>query len=151
MVASGIGAAWLREKKKAFDLDGLIVLGIQLPHRLPEVLGSADVLVDVMPKSEIRFSISTKLMTYLCGGRPILVWGHSSNQSTRMIRKEDIGIAITTTKDDYKNAAHKLYESESLRKEYGQNARSLAEKIFDEPKIVDEFEKIIDKLLRRVK
>ncbi len=71
VVSEGPGADWLAEH--AAPDDALRLLPYQPYDRLPEVLASADVLIAVLEPDAGVFSVPSKVLTYHCAARPLLV------------------------------------------------------------------------------
>lgn len=72
MISEGEGADEI--KIQSSDLLGqtIRVLPFQAFEDLPDVLGSSDVLVALLEPEASKFSIPSKVLTYLAAGRPVL-------------------------------------------------------------------------------
>ena len=70
VVSQGQGREWL--ESEAGETSGLLLLDYQPYERLPDVLASADVLVVVLESDASRYSVPSKVLNYLCAGRPVL-------------------------------------------------------------------------------
>jgi hypothetical protein len=71
VVNEGPAVELLREEAARQDVP-ITLLPFQPYERLPEVLGSGDVLVVLLDKSAGAFSVPSKTLSYLCAGRPVL-------------------------------------------------------------------------------
>ena len=69
VIGSGSGYDQLRENA----LTNLHLLPLQPFEYMPEVLGSGDVLVAVIEREAGEFSVPSKILSYLCAGRPIVL------------------------------------------------------------------------------
>lgn len=144
VVSQGLGADWLARQKKAHGLDHLVLLGFQPYERMPEVLGSADVLVAVLEPDAGVFSVPSKVLTYLCAARPLLLAVPPANLAARIVRREDAGrIVAPSDADAFVEAAAALLPAQSLRDRMGANARRYAERAFAIDAIADRFEAVL--------
>jgi hypothetical protein len=66
VVAEGGGAEWLRDRQSELGLANLRVMDFQPSGVLPDVLGSADVLLGMLSAAASEFSVPSKVLTYLC-------------------------------------------------------------------------------------
>lgn len=111
---------------------------------LPKALGGGDVLIVVLEPDAGIFSVPSKVLTYLCAGRPILGSVPKENLAARIIT--GAGAGLVEEPGDYDAllaAAAKLAEDGALRAEMGRNARAYAERTFDIDIIAAKFEAII--------
>lgn len=144
VLSEGLGADWLRQAVQAEKLDNLVVLGYAPFEELPDVLASADVLVSVLQPDAGVFSVPSKVNTYLCAGRPLLLAVPGENLAARLVTGAGAGLAVDPSDvNGFAAAAQKLFESEELRSTCGRNARSYAESHFNIEHITDTFEKIL--------
>lgn len=145
VASSGMGASWLSKQKETLNLSNLIILPYQPIDALPEVLATADVTITLLEESAGVYSVPSKVLTYMCAARPLLMAVPADNQASKMIESNDAGFVCTPgNTSDFLNAASKLKENESLRTTQGRQARALAEKLFDIDKIADQFERVFE-------
>lgn len=144
VVSEGLGADWLKEKKARMNLNNLLLLEYQPYETLPNVLASADILMAILEPDAGVFSVPSKVLTYLCVGRPQLLAVPQENLAARIVSQQNSGIVVPP--DDveaFVDAAETLIMDEARRKDLGMNARRYAESHFDINKITSKFEKII--------
>jgi glycosyltransferase involved in cell wall biosynthesis len=111
---------------------------------LPDVLASADVLVSVLQPDAGVFSVPSKVNTYLCAGRPLLLAVPAENLASRLVTGAGAGLAVDPADaNGFVEAAQKLFESGELRSTCGRNARTYAESHFNIETITDNFEEIL--------
>lgn len=147
VISEGIGADWLKEQKDSKGLDNLILLGYQPFDKLPQVLATGDVLTGVLEEDAGVFSVPSKVLTYLCAKKPILLAVPEVNLAARIIREEEAGLTVGPSDEEgFLQAAEKLYENREMTTGMGEKARSYAEKTFDVVKIGDRFESLMQKL-----
>lgn len=141
VVSEGLGADWLREQITAHDLTNLHVLGFQAIETLPKVLASSDVLIAILEPAAGIFSVPSKVLSYMCANRAILLAVPEENLVARLVKKHDMGLVVSpeNTKE-FVEAANHLLESRDNLETYGNNARAYAETTFDIQTITRRFE-----------
>ncbi|GIV57346.1 MAG: glycosyltransferase WbuB [Rhodothermaceae bacterium] len=144
VVSEGLGADWLREQQAAHGLDNLLLLGFQPFERLPDVLGAADVLLALLEPDAGVFSVPSKVLTYLCAARPVLLAVPPENLAARIVAREEAGRVVAPgDADAFLRAAEALLADGDLRARLGRNARAYAERTFDLERITDAFERVL--------
>lgn len=143
IVSEGLGADYLKTKKEEYKLDNLTVLDFQPFELIPEVMATADVLIAILDKEAGVYSVPSKVLTYHCAGRPLLLSVPRENLAARLVEGLETGIVVPPDRpDEFLRAVKRLIGDEGLRKKYGKNARRYAESTFDIEKITDKFEEI---------
>ena len=121
-------------------LENLTVLDFQPYERLPEVLGSGDILVAILEPEAGVFSVPSKILSYHCAGRPLLAAVPAENLASRIIQDAESGIVVDPrSSDELGFAAEALLSDSSLRERLGTNARRYAELTFDIGRVADRF------------
>lgn len=125
-------------------LDNLHVLPFQPWEELPAILASASVLLAVLHPEAATFSVPSKVLTYLCAGRPIVAAMSATNLAADHIREADAGL-VTDPDDDhaFADAVLELLADPEKRDWVGRNARAFAERAFDIEPITDRFEDVL--------
>ncbi|HLK15499.1 MAG TPA: glycosyltransferase family 4 protein [Fimbriimonadaceae bacterium] len=145
VISQGIGADWLVEQKAANGLENLVLLPYQPYDELPSTLGSADVLVALLEPSAGTFSVPSKILSYHCAGRPLLVAVPPENLAARTVLSANSGLVVAPTDfEGWVVAARKLREDEPARTQFAANARRYAETKFAIEPITDRFEEALD-------
>jgi glycosyltransferase involved in cell wall biosynthesis len=148
VVSEGPGADWLGERAR--DEPGLRLLPYQPYDRLPEVLASADVLVAVLEPAAGAFSVPSKILTYLCAGRPLLASVPSDNLAARVVERSGGGVVVRPGDTPaFLAAAETLLGNQRLRAELGTRARAYAEAAFDPGAIATRFEAVLQAVAAR--
>ena len=148
VVSEGLGADWLRQR--AAEAPNLVLLPYQPFERLPEVIASGDVLLAILEPDAGAFSVPSKVLTYLCAGRPILGAIPSENLAARVIARARAGSTVPPDRADaFVAAAERLAASPEERAASGNNALDYAHKTFDIRAIGDRFEAILKQACRR--
>lgn len=144
VVSEGAGVEWLAEQAAAEKLTTLRSMGFQPFEALPDVLGSADVLVAILEADAGVFSVPSKVLSYLCAGRPVLLAVPSENLAARVVVECGAGLTVEPADmNGFCAAAKRLIDSPQLRRQYAAAARSYAETNFDIRRIGDQFEAIL--------
>ena len=144
VVAEGVGADRLAVARDARGLWGLKLLPLQSVEELPQVLAASDVLVASIDSEAGSFAVPSKVQSYLCAGRPILLAAPRGNLAARTVVRANAGIVVAP--DDtpgFLAAAAKLRADPELRAELGANGRTYAERVFDLDRIAESFEAVL--------
>jgi glycosyltransferase involved in cell wall biosynthesis len=144
VISEGLGVDWLARKKTELALDNLILLGFQPFSQLPDVLGSADILTAILEPEAGVYSVPSKVLTYLCAQRPLLLAVPPENLSAQIVGQNQAGVVVSPENvAGFVKAAENLIGDSVLRKKSADNARKYAETHFDITTIGDRFEQII--------
>lgn len=147
VVSEGLGRAYLERKPATAALR---LFDFQPYSRLSEVLASADVLVAMIEPEASRFSVPSKVLSYMAAGRPVLLASPESNLAARVVREADAGIVIDPRDTHgFVRAAHCLLEDGELCARLSLNARTYAERHFRIEPIADAFESAISEVTAR--
>ncbi|HEX8299027.1 MAG TPA: glycosyltransferase family 4 protein [Rubricoccaceae bacterium] len=144
VLSQGPGAEYLREQAAARGLANLDVRGFKPFSEMPEAMAAADVLVAVLEPDAGVFSVPSKVLAYLCGGRPVLLAVPTENLAARIVAREGAGFAVPP--DDaagFLESAETLLASSDLRAEMGRAARAYAEATFPITAIADRMERVL--------
>lgn len=145
VVSQGLGADWLAEKKREHDLDNLLLLGFQPFEAMPDVLATAAILLAVLEPDAGIFSVPSKVLTYLCAARPVLLAVPPENLAARIVTQNEAGRTVPPTDAaGFVKAAADLLEDDTLRRRLAQNGRRYAEETFDIERITDDFERVFE-------
>ncbi|MGH8523080.1 MAG: glycosyltransferase family 4 protein, partial [Gammaproteobacteria bacterium] len=144
VISEGLGADWLRRAQAETPRPNLLLLPFQNFEDMPEVVASADVLVALLEQSAGVFSVPSKVLTYLCAGRPILLAAPMENQAARMIYEAGAGTACPAGDHAQFLAAASALRSDPDRvARNGESARRYAESRFDVERIVERFMEVL--------
>lgn len=144
VVSEGPGADWLAEHGR--DEAALRLLPYQPHERLPQVLGSADVLVALLEPEAGAFSVPSKILTYFCAARPLLVSVPPDNLAVRVVERSGGGVVVEPGDTSaLLGAAERLLADDELRGELGRRGRAYAETTFDVDSVARRFEEILER------
>ena len=145
IAGQGHGLAQLHKMQASDPIEALRLLPIQPANQLANVLTSADVLVATMEPDAGAFAVPSKVLSYLCTGRPILLAAPKTNLAARIIDRANAGITVDPhDTDGFLDGAKQLREDAGLRATLGANGRAYAESTFDMKRITDQFESVLN-------
>jgi colanic acid biosynthesis glycosyl transferase WcaI len=145
--SEGLGADWLRARRG--EAPNMLILPFQPFERLGEVLASADILVAILEPDAGVFSVPSKVLTYLCAGRPLLVAIPPENLAARLVLREGAGLAAAPgDRAAFLAAAATLAADPAGRAAMGAKALDYAAKTFDIAAIARRFEAILEQAMR---
>ena len=141
VASSGVSADWLRERCRAEARPNLMLMDLQLMDVFPDMLGAADVVLGLLEKDAGEFSVPSKILSYLCAGRPILLSAPKCNLAARTVTGAGAGL-VTEAGDrtEFLDAAASLYADLDLRTRSAAAGRRYAETHFDIGAISRRFE-----------
>jgi glycosyltransferase involved in cell wall biosynthesis len=144
VVAQGVAVPQLHDTKAARRLDNLRLLPLQPAGVFPDVLATADVLVAMIEKDAGTFAVPSKVPSYMCAGRPILLAAPRENLAARTVVRAAAGLVVDPADEaGFLAAARRLRDDPLLRAELGASGRAYAERTFDIRRITDEFEAVL--------
>jgi colanic acid biosynthesis glycosyl transferase WcaI len=150
VVSQGRGREWLEAQDAVqAGLDQLVLLDFQPYEDLPDVLGSSDVVLAVLEPGANRFSVPSKVLTYLCAGRPVVAVLPQDNLIAEIVG-EHAGIVVPPGESvGAASAIERLLSDEVLRRRCAREGRAYAERCFDIAVIAAEFEAVFREALDR--
>jgi colanic acid biosynthesis glycosyl transferase WcaI len=140
VASEGLGADWLAERPR----ENLLLLGFQPYDELPDVLGAGDVLLVILERAAGTFAVPSKVLSYLCAGRPLLASLPADNLAARVVESSGGGLLVEP--DDaggLVEGARRLLADDELRSRLGAAGRDYAERRFDIGAIADRFEQVL--------
>ena len=149
VISEGPGVEWLRGKCAEHGLDNLIIMSWQPFEVLSQVLASADVLLAVLEADAGVFSVPSKVLTYLCAARALLLAVPPDNLAARIVRDNEAGLLVAPDDvEGFVQAASTLMSDAQLRERLGKNGRRYAETQFNIDTITDKFEDILQQTVK---
>lgn len=141
VVSEGAGADWLRAQNPPSNL---LILPFQPFEDLPDVHGTADLLVAILEPDAGVYSVPSKVLSYLCSARPVLLAVPPENLVAQIVQREEAGVVVPPTSPTaFGIEGEKLLGDEPLRHAMAGRARAYAERTFDIEAIGDRFEAIL--------
>lgn len=112
-------------------------------EEVPLAQAGADALIVILEPDAGIFSVPSKVLTYMCVGRPILGAIPLENLAAKRIADIGAGLVVAPTDGDaFIAAARALAEDAEGRRKMGQAARDYAERAFDIDAITSRFEQM---------
>ena len=150
VVSAGPGPELIRSESEKRGLTNVSLLPVQPYERLSEVLATADVLVAIIDREGGQYSVPSKILSYMCAGRPVLASVPTNNLGAEVIREANAGIAVEPGQlEEWLKSARNLAANADERHLLGQQARAYAERTFAIDRITDNFEALIARAINR--
>jgi colanic acid biosynthesis glycosyl transferase WcaI len=151
VISEGINAEWIRAQVAIRGIRNLKLLPLQPYERMGEVLSAGSVLTALLSADSGEFSVPSKVLSYLCVGRPLLLSVPARNLAARIVRgnsEADASGLVTAPEDSaaFIAAAERLYRDELLRDRCGSNGLAYANGNFDIGRIVQRFNRVFDSI-----
>jgi colanic acid biosynthesis glycosyl transferase WcaI len=144
VVSEGRGAEWLAEERDRLGLTNLRIEPFQPYEALPDVLGTADVLLTLLEPAAGVYSVPSKVLTYLCAGRAVVAALPSENLAARIVQRSEAGVVVDAEDvNGFVAATTALLASEDRRTSAARNGRAFAVKTFDIATITESFEGVL--------
>ena len=118
----------------------LRVIPSQPWEMMPEVLATGSVLLALLDEDSGGFSVPSKVLSYLCAGRPLLLSVPSGNAAARLVFENAAGLVVQP--EDSPSliaAASHLADNPLLRSRLAANGLAYARKTFDIERIARQF------------
>lgn len=148
VVGFGVGYDELSRHNKT----NLRLLPLQPFNVFPEVLGTSTVLIAVIEREAGNFSVPSKVLSYLCAGRPIVLAAPSDNLASSIIKESGAGLVVEPEDSQgFTEAIKRIIDDPDLAKSMGKAGRRYAEENFDIDIVTSRFEEVFEKALGRVK
>jgi glycosyltransferase involved in cell wall biosynthesis len=149
VASMGASVPYLQKRKEDAKIDNLSILPLQPFADLPDMLGSADVLVATIEPDAGTFSVPSKVLSYLCAGRPILLAAPLENLASRIVERAGAGVVVPPDDQGAFLAAAQKLMIDPDRAAMGERGRAYAEATFDLDAVVKRFETVFEKALAR--
>jgi glycosyltransferase involved in cell wall biosynthesis len=144
VVTEGRAAEWLDERRAELEATNLVLMPFQPFESLADMLGSADVLVTVLEPDAGVYSVPSKVLTYLCAGKPQLLIVPPENLAARIVERARAGVVVAP--EERSRAADELRDllsNGAQRTEMGARALAYARRAFELEPIADRFEAVL--------
>jgi glycosyltransferase involved in cell wall biosynthesis len=144
VVSGGKYADYLGIEGQRRGLSNLKVLPFQPFETYGDVLASADVLVAMIEPDAAEFSVPSKVLSYLCSGRPIVLSASKHNLAARTIERAGAGAVVDPRDPDaFVEAVRSFLSHDEVREQAGARGREYADTTFDVARIADRFEPVL--------
>jgi colanic acid biosynthesis glycosyl transferase WcaI len=144
VVSEGKYATHLKHEAARRGLSNLTVLPFQPFECYSEVLASGDVLIAMIEPDAASYSVPSKVLSYLCSGRPIVLAANEHNLAARILKRSAAGVVVDSRDIvQFVDALKHFLSDPHDRAAAGARGRQYADATFDIERIADRFEKIL--------
>ena len=144
VASEGPQIEYLRKTALAEGLEDLILLPFQPFEKYADVLAAADVLIAMIEPDAAAYSVPSKILSYHCSGRAIVLSAAKANLAAKIIAKTGSGIvAAPADSAGFVAAIRTLLDDDARRLACGDRARAYADETFDLVKIGGRFETLL--------
>jgi glycosyltransferase involved in cell wall biosynthesis len=145
ITAAGPAVENLSRALRQENLSNVILLPWQNYAYYTEMLASADILLSVSTDDAAAFSIPSKILGYLCAGRPVLAVTPRGSPTARQLIGNDMGaVADPNDREGLVAALDRLFGDRAMRERFSRNARAYAEANFLIVRQTKAFRSILD-------
>ncbi len=150
VVSEGLGADVLAAAAADRCLSNLKLLPFQAPEDLAQILGSSRVCLMLLNESASDFCIPSKLLSYLCAGRPVVGAIPAGNPAAALIDSLDVGQVVGPSESEEFIAAVRrfLAKPDAEQVLMGKMARNYAEEHFALPIVADQMGSVLRSLVK---
>ena len=150
VVSEGVGVDVVRRHKEAESLDNLMIVPLQPFERLESVLGTADVAIAIIEPDAGAFSVPSKVQSYLCAARPVLLAAPGANLASKVLSRENAGLVVDPSDvAGFTRAAQWMFDNPEARAKFGRNGRAYADLNFDISLVTDRFMDVFSRAIQR--
>ena len=144
----GTGSGFQKLKNNKNLPSNIKLLSLQPFDKLNAVLNSADIFLAMLNEDAGKFSVPSKILNYLCAGKPIILSAPSDNLASQMIIESKAGKVFSPNNFNSLNDFIQILKNdEELRLKMSNLGRVYAEQNFDIKNIVRKFENIFNNIL----
>jgi colanic acid biosynthesis glycosyl transferase WcaI len=150
LISEGKYADEVRDAAKARGLGNLTVLPFQDFRDYSAVLATGDVMLAMIEPDAAIYSVPSKVLSYLCGGKAIVLSAKADNLAARILKRSGAGRVIEPQDEvDFIAAIRQFLKNPDARREAGAGARAYADENFDIGVIAARFETILAPCVKR--
>ena len=143
VVSQGKYADYIAAQATRRDLANLSVLPFQPFESYSEVLASGDVLMAMIEPDAASYSVPSKVLSYLCSGRPIVLAAAEHNLAARTLQRSGAGVVVDPEDTaGFVGALRHFLDDQGARLDAGARGRRYADANFDIVRVADRFEGI---------
>jgi len=148
VVSEGKGREWLEVHKDQEGAGNLVLLDFQPYEDLPEVMATADLLVAILEPDASKFSVPSKVLTYLCSSRAVLGVLPPDNSVAEILSTQEAGVVVDPAdRTMVVKEAAALLSDPDRRHAMGRAGRRYAERTFSPETAADQFLEVFGALV----
>ncbi|MDD5015817.1 MAG: glycosyltransferase, partial [Atribacterota bacterium] len=151
-VGDGVKKNGLMKKAEDMQLKNIKFLPPQSREIYPFILSASDICLITLDKNVKTPVVPAKLFNIMASSRPVVACMNLKGDAPKIIKAAKCGYCVEA--DDVKGfseAILKLYNSASLRYEFGKNGREYAVRNFSSKICIEKYEKLFLKACMMVK
>lgn len=150
VVSEGMGRDWLEARQRKEQLRTLVLADYAPYAVFPDVMGSADILLVLLNPDAGRYSVPSKVLSYLCAGRAIVGALPSENPAAATLIATTSGLVVDPSDERaLVKVILELLGRPDKRYAMGRAARSYAEMTFDISTVGAEFDAVLSRVVQR--
>ncbi|MEV0087463.1 glycosyltransferase family 4 protein [Saccharopolyspora sp. NPDC050642] len=143
VVSEGTGRLAL-ERARQLGIRRLRLYDFQPYDRVPSMFAAADVLLAGLSTEAGQMSVPSKVLAYLCAGRPVLAAIPSTNRAAQLLEETGAGLVVNPDDpDEYVAAAFALLADSARRQRMGEAGQQYARRAFAIEPIATRFEEVL--------
>ena len=147
VISEGHGAKWLLSRGHEFPK--LVLLPFQSAEDFHKALATADLLLAVIEPQAAKYSVPSKVLTYMTAERPILAAIPADNLAARTISAASAGLTVDPENpSELRRLARSLIEDGERRRQLGAAGLAYARANFEINDIAARFEQIFHRFAR---
>ncbi len=144
VVSEGLGRNHLEAMQQRARLPNLRLMDFQPYADVASVFGAADVLLGIIDSEAGAFAVPSKVLSYLCAGRSVLLAAPRGNLAARTVARAQAGLVVEPEDSEgLATAARQLATNAELRRTFAENGRRYALAAFDIRTISQRFERVL--------
>jgi colanic acid biosynthesis glycosyl transferase WcaI len=148
VISEGYGAKWLALRNHEFPK--LVLLSFQSAEDFRKALATADLLLAVIEPQAAKYSVPSKVLTYMTAGKPILAAIPADNLAARTIKAASAGLTVNPENpSELRRLARSLIEDEDRRRRLGAAGLAYARANFEVNDIAARFEQVFRRFEKR--
>ncbi len=146
-VGGGVGHQAITDAKRKLHLEHVTCEPPRVSAAVSDMLAEMDLhIVSLKPAAE-GVSLPSKLYGILAAGRPVVFIGAANSEIAQLVRRHDIGIAVTNGEPERLVRALAAYGEDRERLvSQGRNARAVFERMYDRPIIAAQWDGLLGAL-----
>jgi colanic acid biosynthesis glycosyl transferase WcaI len=150
VISEGPNVEALTQEAEAREITAIKCMPFQAYEHFPNVLATATVLIGILDEDAGVFSVPSKVLSYLCAGRPILLCAPAENLASRTLLEAQAGAVYSTSRlYEMLNRLDQILNDGAVAARLGRNGRRYAEATFDIESIADRFMEVVSRASRR--
>ena len=147
IIVIGVGSGFENLKNKQHLPNNIYLFPIQPFDKIDEILNSADICLGILNDDASSFSVPSKILNYLCAGKPIILSAPKDNLASKIITDSNSGKVFDTNNiQEINSYINYLKNNPEISQKIPINSRKYAVDNFNIEKISKKFKILINKM-----